>query len=390
MWALREAHGASILSALLVTCVCLASCTTKRPVEPGPAGPSGPPRAATAAAPEMQGLFSDQLESDKGAAATAAAGHAPEAPGAGIGEELPAQIDDTAQAAATAPSAGRAPAPTAPAPGPPAAPVTGTGPGVAAPVPPIAVAPPSGAAPGQPGLAQPPPIEPYFPGSTREISKAVAAQEDLHRRAPDDPETTKKLIVLYLLANREEDALKLLVGGLRLRHEELIDLVREIIHDQVGDEREAIRLLDLHWTSLRRGQPLALTTAAFCSSAQGFGRYVPVQVREFRPGQPVNVYCELDNFECRRLETRGFRVSLHVDFDVLIPGPEERTVPLPEEDRYVREQEWVTERPLHDLWFGLRLRLPQNLIPGPYVLRIVARDLQADKRAEARLPFRIR
>ncbi|MBI5366944.1 MAG: hypothetical protein HZA54_07890, partial [Planctomycetes bacterium] len=160
--------------------------------------------------------------------------------------------------------------------------------------------------------------------------------------------------------------------------------------DQVGDEAEALRILERNWNSLQRTAPLSLTTATFCSSAEGFGRFTPIRVREFRAGQQVAIYCELDNFECRSLADTRYSVAVHVDFDILIPGPTDRAVEIDNPERYVRDQEWVTARPIHDLWFGLRIRLPKGLIPGPYVLRLTVHDAQSEKRTEARIPFYVK
>ncbi|MBI3269761.1 MAG: hypothetical protein HYZ53_12115 [Planctomycetes bacterium] len=398
----RAARHLLALCALLTPCLALASCA-----EP----PRKPPPVTwrTSTPPPLQGIFSDQLEGPPSAAALAAQpGGAASRGGAVVGE-----FSDALEQPASAPPSASAPASTRP---------EGRGAGGASAG--GALADPLDIAPGG-GLNEPP--VPHFPAAGTRPSEGIdrprnplpdegsaigpesqaivpipgptdsktgltaelLAAEERHKRSPSNVEATKRLIVLYLLAGREEDALRLLVGGLRLRHDELLQLVKEIVHDQVGDEAEALRILELHWNNLRRDLPLTLTTASFCTAVEGFGRYVPERRREFRAGQQVAVYCELDNFECRRLASDRFQVSVHADFEVLLPGPEERTVPLPGPERYLRDQDWLTERPLHDLWFGLRLQLPANLIPGPYLLRVVVHDMQAEKKAEARLPFRI-
>ncbi len=214
--------------------------------------------------------------------------------------------------------------------------------------------------------------------------------EEARVAAPGAPaESWRSLALLYAAAGRMEDVYRTLEGK-DLGRDPLLRLVFAAAGDRVNEHEAALRALEAVRADWRAIHPLRIPHAAFCSAARGFQDFTPYPADTFQPGQVVGVYLEIDNFASRAARGGEYEVSIHADVDVLTPPPNEQTIRLPEADRYTQDLERRTPRPIDDFSLGLRVRLPPNLVPGAYRLRLTVEDRIARKFAVKFLDFAVR
>lgn len=137
--------------------------------------------------------------------------------------------------------------------------------------------------------------------------------------------------------------------------------------------------------------PLQIRHACFCHRINNFGNYETFPQDEFRPGQPVLVYAELQNFRSELAGPLGYRTRLRSALEIL-PGGETRSGPggvAPLERRDFPATEDLCRSERTDYFHSYRLDLPTQLSPGRYLLRLTITDELSGQSAAAELPFRI-
>lgn len=159
---------------------------------------------------------------------------------------------------------------------------------------------------------------------------------------------------------------------------------------------------DDHWNTMadllaaaeRRARalaPLQVRHACFCHRINNFGNYEVFPRDEFRPGQPVLVYAELQNFRSELAGPLGYRTRLRTALEIL-SGEEPGGVPAggaPLERRDFPATEDLCRSERTDYFHSYRLDLPTQLSPGRFLLRLTITDELSGQSATAELPFRI-
>ncbi|MCA9219591.1 MAG: hypothetical protein KDA71_04650 [Planctomycetales bacterium] len=129
--------------------------------------------------------------------------------------------------------------------------------------------------------------------------------------------------------------------------------------------------------------PLKLNNAEFCRAVQSYGVTEPFAGREFRPGQEVLLYVELQHFETQPTSA-GHETEFRATYRVA--DANERIVsehPLPIDRQTSRNRR-------HDYFIAYRLRLPNSLPNGAYHLLLSIDDVKGRKSATTRLAFELR
>ncbi|HUG19805.1 MAG TPA: hypothetical protein VMM56_12550 [Planctomycetaceae bacterium] len=135
--------------------------------------------------------------------------------------------------------------------------------------------------------------------------------------------------------------------------------------------------------ALQGNAPLAIGRATFCSDIVSFGNYTRFEKEEFRSGQEVLVYAELENFQSERTADGKYRTLL------------KSSVRLAQDGRAVDEVQYNATEDLsrsrrQDFMQGFRYQLPQRLAPGNYVLQLTIEDQLSSKSAQYSLNLRVR
>ena len=222
---------------------------------------------------------------------------------------------------------------------------------------------------------------------------AASSTEDENELAPSERKRANQeahLRLLYLVGQRRADAAR----GV----EQLPPAEREFWKHQVHglgvylDEQGAPvpdRRARLALRELREGlhhlagaSGLDVRSLAFCPQVFGFGNYVEFTPYDFRAGQEILLYAEIDNFS---VETRpdGFETELQGSYQIFDAA-----------GRRVAEHVFSPEKELcrnrrRDYFVPYRVYLPKRIDPGPYTLQLTVEDLKGQKFGQAPIRFTI-
>jgi len=177
---------------------------------------------------------------------------------------------------------------------------------------------------------------------------------------------------------------------------------REIVSslmDALNNFRDAVRadgnppmsrkiqpLLDMA-DRLRAEAELTIPTIALCTRVDSFGVYTPLDSPRFGAGasNEVIVYCEVANFTSvfstqKRWETKlSEEMTLYTESGLAV-WPEKSDAELFLD---------VARNRRHDFFIPRRIRLPESLTIGRYLLKVTITDVQSNRIAEATTPIEI-
>ncbi len=234
----------------------------------------------------------------------------------------------------------------------------------------------------------------------------VLLKQDLHQVKPD-PKKFKELDesermerakretllrLLYLIANDREDAVRPIKQLGEAEQEfwnELLYGLMVYFNDNEMPRDEQRKTLALQ--NLRRANEFLATVsnlevrnAVFCTGVDSYGRYTEVAKNEFRAGQEVLLYVEVDNFSAEQLKNGHYETALVGSYEI-------RDVARQKVDEY----EFVVEKDVsrnrrRDFFIPYRVYIP-NLKPGPYTLRLTVQDNKTKRSGQsAPISFTIR
>ncbi len=178
-----------------------------------------------------------------------------------------------------------------------------------------------------------------------------------------DPRDQELLLRLLPIVARVERA-SLAAAGLRGEQQTLLDVLQMIVAE------------------LRLEAPLAMRELVFCKYVYGFGKYEPLGGTQFRPGEVVKVYAEVENLAERRDEDLFVTAVGGV---MEIRGPDCKV-------------KWTHTFPITldqssslrtDHFLRFTLPIPPTLPAGFYTLRIQVRDQHTQRETERSIGFRV-
>jgi hypothetical protein len=128
---------------------------------------------------------------------------------------------------------------------------------------------------------------------------------------------------------------------------------------------------------------LVVRNLAFCSEVLSYGRTRQFDKYEFSPDQETLLYAEVENFAAEPTPA-GFRTSLRSDCRII----DRRGTQVVE--RHFAPTEDYCQSPRRDFFIVYRVRLPKDIAPGRYTLRLAIEDLQCRKVGEASIDFAVK
>lgn len=294
--------------------------------------------------------------------------------------------------------AGPAESPPLPAPSPEAAPAGGAG---ARPAPPSPLPAGRAAAAGDATALEPDPV--HLAGVEKLLEYAAQAlKKDLPapRREggncpPDEVRARLRLAALLLLLDRVEEAhLALEPLGTCEGKAELYRLALAGLAAWSSglDKSEAAAAFQSLARRAAGGAKLALRGLALADEVRTYGVYTERAARTCAPGEKVFAYCEALNFAVRRTDAGTYLVAL--DLDLVVEADE---VPAAgaagDAPAAQRRVVWRTSgfqqfrhsprSEPHDLFMTIWFRVPQDLAPGRYWLKLSAKDVATGQTAES-------
>ena len=262
-----------------------------------------------------------------------------------------------------------------PAPIPNLAPAPVEPPAEAVPTPPPAVAP----APAVEPVPVPvPPEEAWREGVRKLVGLARARQEQAGGGGGTEPWGLRARVLAWLaepdidpdLGQRDADAVRAVLRALQAN---AAPNAAADVPGRGDDVRTAVRTLEAK-------APLELTDLQLCSQVDGFGDYAAFEPPVRRAGDWVIVYCEVDGVHHEPVPG-GFQTRIAGGMEI-IPEGGGRPVAEP-----FGTADVVAHRRRRDYFINYSKRLPANLPPGRYTVRVTLRDALGDRTASRGVPL---
>ena len=129
--------------------------------------------------------------------------------------------------------------------------------------------------------------------------------------------------------------------------------------------------------------PLAIRNLAFCTEVLSYGRAKQVDKCEFFQNQEVLLYAEAENFASEPTRT-GYHTSLRSNCRIL----DARGAQVDKHDFAATDD--YCQQPRRDFFIAYRIRLPKQMAPGAYTLRLSIEDLKCHKKGQASIEFTVK
>jgi hypothetical protein len=119
---------------------------------------------------------------------------------------------------------------------------------------------------------------------------------------------------------------------------------------------------------LQEQADLQIRNVSFCRQIQYFGNYERFPRDEFRPGQEVLLYAEIDNFKSEPTADGQYRTLLRSTLELLSPSGELRKViDFPATEDLCRNYR-------RDYFHNYQFVIPERLPLGPHTLKLTVFD----------------
>lgn len=228
---------------------------------------------------------------------------------------------------------------------------------------------------------------------TTDLDRAIAELEKMVTDEPanmDDIHDQVNLRLLYLLAGRQEDALRPIPGATPAQQDywskQLFAMGTFLDSKTQPDIKKrasaALAHLDDAHTTLSELAALQVVNLSFVTSVEGFGDYQLQQQTTFKPLEQVTLYAEVENFRSESTE-KGYRTALGTSYQVVdANGNRVDGGQFPEVLDLCKNR----RRDFH-IQYGIAL--PARIYAGSYELQLIVTDNKTGKIGQATLPFEI-
>ena len=221
--------------------------------------------------------------------------------------------------------------------------------------------------------------------------EALEAETPVNPTTPGELAQHARLRMLYAAAGRRQDAARPIPDASPATQQfvskELEGLGAWLDAEQVPDpaRRAAEAEPALREALARLGEtaPLLVRNASFCSEVLSFARIKRFDKQEFVADQEVLLYAELENFVPEPTE-RGFHTSLRSAYQIL----DALGRPIVRRDFASAEEYGKNAR--RDFFIAFRVRLPRQIAPGKYMLRLMIQDAVSQKTGQASIEFTVK
>ncbi len=228
----------------------------------------------------------------------------------------------------------------------------------------------------------------------REHLDAAIAQLETENTEP--PATTTAigrhaaLRLLYLADGRRDAALKPIAGIPPVQQDfwskELFALTTYLDTERTADEsrRAAAASVPLREAAARLGElaTLSVHNLAFCSEVTSYGVYKKFPQYEFRAGQEVLLYAEVENFKSVQTE-KGYHTSLKSSYEIL----DSRGARVDQKEFEITVE--YCQNPRRDYFIRYFVWMPKRIYGGTYTLQLSIEDTQSQKIGQSSIDFTI-
>jgi hypothetical protein len=218
------------------------------------------------------------------------------------------------------------------------------------------------------------------------IDDVLKLQKELAARFPASDDEKLRLALLHASAGNLEEAERVL-SGVRSRANKLVPVVELYLRRQLGDHKEAGKLLAQLNEEERLASGFVVERAELVSRVRRFRDYSPAESDRIAPGGDVHLYVEPRNFALQR---NGDKHTFHLRYEWKLVDDRAQEQPVPAWDRATvdeREDRVTSNGPVAEFYQSFHLPLPANLAAGHYRVKITVTDVVAGKSDRALVPI---
>jgi len=225
------------------------------------------------------------------------------------------------------------------------------------------------------------------------LASAIAALESQTREPAHDAESTARhvyLRMLYLAAGRRDDALRPIPGiapGQQDYWSKQLFALGAVLDSQTNSDpsrraAEAASHLSQAAVSLGQLGHLVVKNLNFCTEVVSYGVFKRFESHEFKPGQQVLLYAEVENFKSEE-SAEGFHTSLQSSYQIL----DSQGRRVAHDDFALTEEHCQNRR--RDYFIRYFLTLPAMIYDGRYTLELTIEDTLGRKIGQSTIEFSV-
>ena len=226
------------------------------------------------------------------------------------------------------------------------------------------------------------------------VGQAIQSLENDFANNPadaNDPARQAMLRMLYLTAGRRDEALKPITGLPAVQQDfwskELYGLNAYLDTTRTSDigRRAAEASVHLREASGRLGEmaPLQVRNLTFCTEVQSYGVYKKFDKYEFKPGQELLLYAEVENF-ISESTARGYHTALKASYQIL----DSRGNRVAEQEFPPTEE--TCQNPRRDFFVRYFVWMPKQIYNGQYTLQLSVEDTTGRKIGQGSIDFNVK
>ncbi|MCG8448720.1 MAG: hypothetical protein MI725_03945 [Pirellulales bacterium] len=216
----------------------------------------------------------------------------------------------------------------------------------------------------------------------QEINRPPSSTEEVHQHL--------RLRMLHLLAGHEEDALLPISGASPAMQDywarQLLAISTFLDRRRQPDDKQRADGSLVHFDRARAKlaelATLQVRNLIFVESVDGYGVYQPRAKVQFRPGEQVSLYGEVENFQSTSTKD-GYRTKFGASYEVSDLNGQRV------DGRAFPDVEDLCQNIRRDFHMQYGINLPTRIYPGKYELKVIITDQLSHKIGQASVPFEI-
>jgi hypothetical protein len=177
------------------------------------------------------------------------------------------------------------------------------------------------------------------------------------------------------------------VSAVKARNHKLVPYVELYLRRQLGDHKEAGKLLAKLAEEERAAAGFGIERAELVARVRRFRDYTPAESDRVGPGGEVHLYVEPRNFALQR---SGDKHTFHLRYEWKLFDDRSVEQPVPAWEKAtedMREDRITLNGPTAEFYQSFHLPLPANLATGHYKVKVTVTDVVAGKSDRCFVPI---
>ena len=218
------------------------------------------------------------------------------------------------------------------------------------------------------------------------FDQLLKLQKEALGRNPSSDDEKLRLALLYATAGKLEEADQVL-STVKSRTNKLVPYVEFYLRRQLGDHKEAGKLLSMFNEEERLATGFVIERAELCTQIRRFRDYTPAEGDRVRPGGVILLYIEPRNFALQRNQDKHI---LHLKYEWKLYDDRSTELQVPAWDQASleeREDRLTVNGAVSEFYQSFKLPLPANLAMGHYRVKVTVTDAHSGKSDRVSIPI---